>query len=227
MTLHMEPLAAPPPDAVLVGDPRRAFALAQALTDEPRMTHIARGLWGYLGRFGSGSLTVQSTGAGGGPAAVVVTDLAAQGVGRMVRLGTCEAVDPNLELGTVLVVRRAIGEDGASACLTGSQGSVLEPDPLLTAGLTGAGPPVEVTSRDLVGRIDPGPDPASPVRDLQTAAFLAAASGSGVAAATILVVAGNGAGRRLPEKGIEGSLSALGPLLHDVLGRPARSNPKP
>jgi len=223
----MEPLAAPPPDAVLVGDPRRAFALAQALTEDPRMTHIARGLWGYLGRFGSGSLTVQSTGAGGGPAAVVVTDLAAQGVERMLRMGTCEAVDPELELGTVLLVQRAVGEDGASARLTGSQGSLLEPDPTLTAGLAGAGAAVEVTSRDLVGRIDPGPEPASPVRDLQTAAFFAAASNSAVAAATVLVVAGDGAGRRLPEKGIEDSLAALGPLVREVLGRPARSKPKP
>ena len=220
MTLKMEPLATSPPDAVLVGDPRRAFALAQALTEEPRMTHIARGLWGYLGRFGPGSLTVQATGAGGGASAVIVTELAELGVKRMIRLGSCEAVDPGLELGTMLVVRRAYGEDGATASLTRSDSGrvAVDPDPGLTDSLAPAGEPVEVTSRDLIGRIDPGPDPASPVRDLQTAAFLTSAAGNGVAAAAVLVVAVGPTGGRLPEKGIEQSFGALGEILGQALG---------
>lgn len=221
MTLKLEPLATTPPDAVLVGDPRRAFALAQALTEGPRMTHIARGLWGYLGRFGTGSLTVQSTGAGGGASAVIVTELAALGVKRMIRLGSCEAVDPELEPGKMLVVRRAYGEDGATASLTrsGSDRVAVDPDPGLTDSIAPAGEPVEVTSRDLIGRIDPGPDPASPVRDLQTAAFLASAAGNGVTAATILVVAEDRTGGRLPEKEIEQSFGALGGILGRALGR--------
>ena len=221
MTLKMEPLATSPPNAVLVGDPRRAFALAQALTEEPRMTHIARGLWGYLGRFGPGSLTVQATGAGGGASAVIVTELAELGVKRMIRLGSCEAVDPGLELGTMLVVRRAYGEDGATASLTRSDSGrvAVDPDPGLTDSLAPAGRPIDVTSRDLIGRIDPGPEPSSPVRDLQTAAFLAAAAGNGVAAAALLVVAEDRAGGRLPEKGIEQSFGALGGILGQALGR--------
>ncbi len=221
MTLKMEPLATSPPDAILVGDPRRAFALAQALTEEPRMTHIARGLWGYLGRFGAGSLTVQSTGAGGGASAVIVTELAALGVKRMIRLGSCEAVDPDLELGTMLVVQRAYGEDGPTASLTrsGPGRIAVDPDPGLADSLSPAGEPIEVTSRDLIARIDPGPEPASPVRDLQTAAFLASAAASGVVAAAVLVVAEDRAGGRLPEKGIEQSFGALGGILAEALGR--------
>ena len=219
MTLHMEPLAIPPPDAVLVGDPRRAFMLAQAFTQEPRMTHIARGLWGYQGRFGSGALTVQSTGAGGGPSAAIVTELAAHGVRRMVRMGSCEAVDPGLDLGTLLVVERAIGEDGATAGLTGSARATIEPDPALAESLAVAGERVEVTSRDLIARLDRSPDPESPVRDLQTAAFLASAASTGVAAAAILVVAADRAGGQLPEKGIEDAFSSLDRILGEALGR--------
>lgn len=223
MTLHLEPLATPPPDAILVGDPRRAFALARAFTVEPRMTHIARGLWGYQGRFGPGSLAIQSTGAGGGPSAAIVAELAAHGVRRMIRMGSCEAVDPDLELGTRLVVERAIGEDGATRALTGSARAIVEPDSGLTAALAGAGGPVEVTSRDLIARIDPGPDPAGPVRDLQSAAFLGAATANGVAAAAVLVVAVDRAGGRLPEQGIEESFSSLGAILEEALARPARA----
>lgn len=228
MTLRLEPLATVASDAVLVGDPRRAFTLAQAFTQDPRMTHIARGLWGYLGRFGERSLTVQSTGAGGGPAATVVTELADLGVRRMVRMGTCEAVEDGPGIGTVCLVGRALGEDGASRALSGSPPSGaslwIEPDRTLTEALEGAGPEVEVTSRDLTGRLDPGPRPPTPVRDLQTAAFLSAARAAGVPAAAVLVVVEDGPGERLPESGVESRLADLGPTLERAL---AADPPKP
>ena len=222
MTLRMEPLAPPTSDAVLVGDPRRAFALAQAFTDEPRMTHIARGLWGYLGRFGAGSLAVQSTGAGGGPSATIVSEMAGQGFKRMIRMGTCEAVDPELGVGEVLVVERAFGEDGPSRTLAsvdpGAPAVPVEPDMGFTGLLAPAGPSIEVTSRDLPARLDPGIDPGTPVRDLQSAAFLTAAAAAEIEAAVLLVVAEERSGRRLPESGVERAFSGLGPLLGSIFG---------
>lgn len=231
MTLRLEPLATVAPDAVVVGDPRRAFALAQAFTRDPRMTHIARGLWGYLGRFGERSLTIQSTGAGGGPAAAIVTDLAELGVRRMVRMGTCGAVGDELGLGTVCVVGRALGEDGASRALSGlstAEVSVpVEPDRALTDAFGEAGPEVEVTSRDLTGRIDRGPRPETPIRDLQTAAFLMAARSAGVQAAAILVVVERGPGERLPESGVESQLAGLEPMLSSAFAaRPPKAKPQ-
>lgn len=231
MTLRLEPLATVASDAVLVGDPRRAFALAQAFTRDPRMTHIARGLWGYLGRFGERSLTIQSTGAGGGPAASVVAELAELGVRRMVRMGTCEAVGTELGIGTVCVVARALGEDGASRSLSGLAPDDLpvpvEPDRALTDAFGGAGPEVEVTSRDLTGRLDPGSRPETPIRDLQTAAFLTAANAAGVRAAAVLVVVEGGPGERLPESGVESRLAGLEPVLGTALAaRPHKPQPE-
>lgn len=229
MTLRMEPLATATSDAVLVGDPRRAFALAQAFTTNPRMTHVARGLWGYLGRFGNGALTVQSTGAGGGAAATIVSEMAEQGFRRMIRMGTCEALDPDFETGTVVVVRSASGQDGASRSLAskaaGDPAILVAPDPDLTRAFSPAGRAVEVTSRDLPGRIDPGPVPDSPLRDLQTAAFLSAALDSGVEAAALLVVTEGPDGTRLGEAGIEQAFSGLGGLLGEALGEQPE-NPK-
>lgn len=223
MTLRLEPLLGPSRDVVLVGDPRRAFALAQAFTTEPRMAHIARGLWGYLGGFGPGSLTVQSTGAGGGPAAAVVTDLARLGVRRIIRMGTCESTDPALPVGSTVTVEAAIGLDGASRTLCRDHRigdpPRLEPDPELAEALSPAGPTVEVTSHDLTGRLDPRE--RSPVRDLQTASVLAAARSEEVAAAAILVVIEDGSGDRLPEKGIEDRFASLATVLRTALDQPS------
>lgn len=219
----MEPLAPSTSDAILVGDPRRAFALAQSFTADPRMTHIARGLWGYLGRFGAGSLVVQSTGAGGGPAATIVNEMASQGFRRMIRMGTCEAVDPDLEIGTVVTVEIALGEDGASRTLAsagpGEPPPEVEPDGSLARALVPAGTATRVTSRDLPARIDPGPDPGTPVRDLQSAAFLLSARLAGLEAAALLVVAEDRSGRRLPEAGVEEAFAGLDGLLARALDR--------
>src|SRR5262249_61551778 len=68
-------------DAILVGDPGRAMALAQVLTEQPKMSNHTRGLWGYSGLTPEGrGLTVQSTGMGGPSAVLVLSDLAELGV---------------------------------------------------------------------------------------------------------------------------------------------------
>src|SRR4051794_34169363 len=85
---RLRPTAEIHPDAILVGDPGRAMALAQVLTEQPKMANHARGLWGYSGTTAAGQgLTVQSTGMGGPSAALVLGDLAELGVKRAVRIG--------------------------------------------------------------------------------------------------------------------------------------------
>src|ERR1700748_463719 len=86
---RLRPTAEIHSEAILVGDPGRAMALAQVLTEQPKMSNHARGLWGYSGRTPEGQgLTVQSTGIGGPSAALVLSDLAELGVKRGVRVGT-------------------------------------------------------------------------------------------------------------------------------------------
>lgn len=201
----MTPLEAAAGQAILVGDPRRAFSLAQELTVQPRMSHQARGLWGYVGTTDSGThLTVQSTGSGGPSAVPVIGDLAAQGVGRMIRLGTCLATDPTIEAGTVILVERALVVDGAGSAL--SEGAdFVEPDQGLLDALDGLGRPATVSSHDLVARHEPAGDDRlvadlAVARDLQTAATLAMCRRLEVPAAAILVVAEDAAGERLGEE---------------------------
>ncbi|HEX6654504.1 MAG TPA: hypothetical protein VF072_17280, partial [Thermoleophilaceae bacterium] len=136
---HLRPVAELAERVLLPGDPGRALAVAQALLEQPpRMFNHARGLWGYTGTAPDGEpLTVQATGLGGPSAAIVCEELIALGATTLVRIGTCGALDPATELGTLLAARRVLPADGTSAAL-GANGA-LEPDPGLLARLVSAG----------------------------------------------------------------------------------------
>jgi len=116
--IHLRPTAALAERVLLPGDPGRALLLAQYLCEQPLMFNHHRGLWGYTGTAADGEpLTVQSTGMGGPSAAIVLHELIALGVTRAIRVGTCGALDPILDLGDLVVAREAIAADGTSAAL--------------------------------------------------------------------------------------------------------------
>ena len=204
MPSHLTPIENPAPVVMLTGDPRRAFALAGDLMEQPRMSHLARGLWGYTGTTAAGmDLTVQSTGSGGPAAAAVLGDLAGLGVRTVVRMGTCVLPGgaTGAAAGSAILVERALCCDGASSALNGREAAVW-PDPGLFERLSGVAPPGVVSSHDLVARFDPrepGPAEGALVRDLQTASVLTLSRKLGLAAAAVLVVSGDGAGGRLSE----------------------------
>ncbi len=221
MPAHLTPLSDPTRDALVTGDPRRAFALAQALTVQPKMSHQARGLWGYTGETESGlGLTVQSTGSGGPGAIAVLGDLAGLGVVRLVRLGTCIGSRAEHSRGDALLVETAIGTDGAAVRLA-AVGDDAIPDPGLLDRLTGIARKTTVSSHDFVSRLDPdGPAPAdgATARDLQTAATLAFCRRVGVRAAAVLVVAGNETGDALAESDLERIFIDVGLKIAGALG---------
>ena len=98
------------------------------------MLNHHRGLWGYTGEAPDGfPLSVQATGIGGPSTAIVVEELIALGARRLVRIGTCGALDPALALGDLIVAREALVADGASAAL-GARDSV-RADTALTEAL--------------------------------------------------------------------------------------------
>ncbi len=103
---------------LLPGDPGRALRLAQELLDAPKMLNHNRGLWGYTGTaFDGAPLSIQSTGMGGPSAAIVATELIELGARRLLRIGTCGGLAPELELGQLLVAPEAIADDGTSVAL--------------------------------------------------------------------------------------------------------------
>jgi DeoD family purine-nucleoside phosphorylase len=141
--IHLQPTAPLAERVLLPGDPGRALLLAQALLDTPRMFNHNRGLWGYTGTAADGgTLTVQSTGMGGPSTAIVIAELADLGARRMLRVGTCGALDGKLALGDLLIASETICGDGTSRALGAGdrvKGSPELTDALLAAGSASAG----------------------------------------------------------------------------------------
>jgi uridine phosphorylase len=208
---HLRPAAELAERVLLPGDPGRALAVAQALLEPaPRMFNHARGLWGYTGTAPDGGLlTIQATGMGGPSAAIVCEELIALGARRLVRIGTCGALDPALSLGTLLAAERVLPADGTSAALGAD--APLSPDPDLLARLVAAGArPVTIASSDLF--YDPREEAAASwarlgaaAVEMETATVLQVAARRGVAAACVLgvsdVASSNGT-RRLSDDGL-------------------------
>lgn len=137
--IHLHPTAPLAPRVLLPGDPGRALALATELLVEPRMFNHNRGLWGYTGAAADGEpLTIQSTGMGGPSAAIVLEELIMLGVKRAIRVGTCGALNGDLALGGLVVVKEAIAADGTSRAL--GAGELVAADEVLTDALRACAP---------------------------------------------------------------------------------------
>jgi uridine phosphorylase len=184
-------------DAILVGDPGRAMALAQVVIDGPKMSNHARGLWGYSGLTPEGrGLVVQATGMGGPSAALVLADLAELGVRRAVRIGTCAALAPELRPGDLVTVTEAqawlAAGSADGAAVERRSGPPALPDEALDgrlrAELGDEARPGRVASLDALHPASGHPTPEGDVADMQTAALLAAGRELGVALAAVLIV---------------------------------------
>jgi len=212
MPARLRPTAPIATAAILVGDPGRALMLAQELLVQPKMSNHARGLWGYSGRTPGGEeLTIQATGIGGPSAALVLGDLAELGVRRAVRVGTCTALVPEVEPGTLLDVAEAHAWGGPGS----REGTPVRPDAALSRALGAAlgsdGRRGIVASLDVLhGGGAPAPVAAGDVADMQTAAVLERGRELGVAAAAVLVVTEGAAGRRLSEDAEESATKRAG-----------------
>jgi uridine phosphorylase len=210
---HIRPSAELAERVLLPGDPASALAVAQVLLESPpRMFNHARGLWGYTGIAPDGQpLTVQATGMGGPSAAIVCEELIALGATRLVRIGTCGALDPEIELGTLLAAESVLPADGTSTALGAD--APLAPDPDLLERLVAAGArPVTVATSDLFydprdGAAAHWAERGAAAVEMEAATILQVAARRGVAAACVLgvsdVPSSNGARRMMPEEMVE------------------------
>lgn len=191
--IHLNPAAELAARVLLPGDPHRALAVAQELTEQPKMFNHHRGLWGYTGTARDGELlTIQATGMGGPSAAIVVEELIALGAHTFIRIGTCGALTDRLRMGELVAVSEALALDGTSRAL-GADGRVL-PDPALTDALAADAERAIAASVDLF-YADAEPD-AADVVEMECAALFQVAKLRGVRAAAVLGVTDELAGGR-------------------------------
>jgi uridine phosphorylase len=215
--LHLRPTATLAERVLLPGDPGRALALAQALLAEPLMFNHHRGLWGYTGAARDGEpLTIQATGMGGPSAAIILTELIALGARRAIRVGTCGALDPGLELGGLVVARESICADGTSRAL--GAGERVSADTALTDALIESAPAAEagtIVSVDLFYETRQARQSHRALAvEMEAAALFAVGAAAEVPVACLLCVSDtfgpNGARRRIDDDSLLDAAEAMG-----------------
>jgi DeoD family purine-nucleoside phosphorylase len=112
MPIHVRANAGDYAEACLLpGDPLRARYIAETYLDDPVLRNEERGMLGYTGEFEGRPVSVQSTGMGCPSAAIVFEELVQLGVKRFLRVGTCGGLQPDLQLGDLIVAVAAIPAD--------------------------------------------------------------------------------------------------------------------
>jgi purine-nucleoside phosphorylase len=159
-----------------------------------------------------------------------VEELIALGARRLVRIGTCGALVPDLCLGDLLAAEAVLPADGTSAALGASD--PLRPDGELTGALTRAGArPATIVTTDLF--YDPRPDQASAWVDrgaaaveMEAATVLALVARRGASAACLLGVSdvpGPDGAQRATDEQLEELGLRLGEVGYAALAEPVRS----
>jgi DeoD family purine-nucleoside phosphorylase len=228
--IHLRPTAPLAERVLLPGDPGRALALAQTLLGEPRMFNHHRGLWGYTGEAADGELlTIQATGIGGPSAAIVLTELIALGARRAVRVGTCGALAPSLDLGELVIARESLCLDGTSRAL--GCGETVAADRELTEDLKRAAPDAHAGTIATVDLFyDDGLEPGRSASkagalaiEMEAAALFAIGARSGVAVACLLAVSdtfdARGERARIDDHALLGAAERMGAAAAVALSR--------
>jgi DeoD family purine-nucleoside phosphorylase len=106
---------------LLPGDPLRARYIAEHYFEDAEERNRERGLLGYTGTYQGRPVSVQATGMGCPTAAIVIEELVQLGVKRLMRVGTCGGLQPDLALGDLIVAITAVPADGTARHYVGGE----------------------------------------------------------------------------------------------------------
>ncbi|MCF6295706.1 MAG: purine-nucleoside phosphorylase [Flavobacteriaceae bacterium] len=115
-SLHIEAKVGDIAETVLLpGDPLRAKHVAETFLDDAVCYNKVRGMLGFTGYYKGNRISIQGTGMGMGSTSIYVNELAnTYKVKNMIRVGTCGAIQENLNLGQVLLAMSASGDSDAN-----------------------------------------------------------------------------------------------------------------
>lgn len=106
------------PAVLCPGDPHRAEYVAETFMTDTRCVNRERGMLGFTGTFEDCRLSVQSVGIGGPSAAIYYEELIQLGAKRLVRIGTCGALQPNLKMADLILAMSATALDSTPLSYT-------------------------------------------------------------------------------------------------------------
>ena len=122
MPIHLRGQSGDYADACLLpGDPLRAKYIAEKFFEDPQQVNHERGMLGYTGTFNGQRVSVQSSGMGCPSAGIVIEELTQLGVKRIVRVGTCGGLQPDLKIGDLIVALSATPADATPTHLIGGE----------------------------------------------------------------------------------------------------------
>jgi purine-nucleoside phosphorylase len=109
LSIHIGAKAGQIAEAVLLpGDPLRAQFVAETYLESPECYSRVRGMLGFTGKYKGKQVSVQGTGMGIPSISIYVHELIADyGAKRLIRIGTCGALQENLKLGEVVLAQAA------------------------------------------------------------------------------------------------------------------------
>ena len=109
------------PAVLCPGDPRRAEYVAEHVLDDAKLVNEERGMLGFTGTFEGRPLSVQSTGMGCPSAAIVYEELIQLGATRLLRIGTCGALQPGMGMADLVVAVASTPSDQTAMTYTGGE----------------------------------------------------------------------------------------------------------
>jgi len=109
VSIHIGAKAGQIAEAVLLpGDPLRAQFVAETYLDSPECYNRVRGMLGYTGSYKGKRVSVQGTGMGIPSISIYAHELISEyGVKRLIRIGTCGALQESMKLGEVILAQAA------------------------------------------------------------------------------------------------------------------------
>ena len=109
MSIHIGADVGQIAEAVLLpGDPLRAQVVAETYLEDPECYNRVRGMLGFTGTYKGKKVSVQGTGMGIPSISIYAHELIAEyGVKRLIRIGTCGALQEGMKLGDVVLAQAA------------------------------------------------------------------------------------------------------------------------
>ena len=103
---------------LLPGDPLRAKYVAENMLEDAVCYNRIRNMYGYTGTYNGKRISIQGTGMGMPSIGIYVHELISNyGVKRLMRVGTCGAIQSHLQLGSVILATAASGDSHANKLL--------------------------------------------------------------------------------------------------------------
>ncbi|MSO57486.1 MAG: DeoD-type purine-nucleoside phosphorylase [Thermoleophilia bacterium] len=122
MPIHLRANPGDYADACLLpGDPLRARYIAETFLDDVKQVNHERGMLGFTGTFSGASVSVQASGMGCPSAAIAIEELIQLGVKRIMRVGTCGGLQPDLAIGDLVIALSAAPADATALHYVGNE----------------------------------------------------------------------------------------------------------